>query len=83
VGHSSLEAEADVREDYGMDNTQGHSASIDADAKAVAACIAAGKPIPDDIAVRVRCRADEARRQLLAQHGVQDIGVQIIREIRF
>lgn len=56
--------------------------SVDVDAQIVAAAVAAGKQIPADVAKRVRQRADEARKQLLATHGVQDIGVQIIRDIR-
>jgi hypothetical protein len=55
---------------------------IVADNQIVADCLAAGRPVPLDVAQRVRDRAEQARRQLLAAHGVQDIGVQIIREIR-
>jgi hypothetical protein len=65
-----------------MDINSNQLASVDADAEAVAACIVAGKQIPDDVVVRVRRRAEEARKQLLATRGVQDIGVDIIREIR-
>jgi hypothetical protein len=52
------------------------------DAQIVAECLAAGKAVPPEVAQRVNERADQARRQLLATRGVQDIGVQIIREIR-
>ena len=52
------------------------------DMQIVADCLAAGNAVPQEVARRVRERADQARRQLLASHGVQDIGVQIIREIR-
>jgi hypothetical protein len=48
----------------------------------VADCVAAGKPVPADVVQRVRERADETRRRLLATHGVQDIAVDLIREIR-
>jgi hypothetical protein len=65
-----------------MENNCNNSVSIDRDAQIVAACVAAGKQIPDDVVQRVRQRADEARKELLATRGVQDIGVQIIREIR-
>jgi len=58
------------------------SNSVDLDAQIVVDCVAAGRQVPADVAKRVRERADEARKQLLATHGVQDIGVQIIREIR-
>jgi len=53
-----------------------------ADSRIVAECLAEGKQVPHEVARRVRVRADQARRQLLATQGVQDIGVQIIREIR-
>lgn len=56
--------------------------SADLDAQIVANSVAAGKQVPPDVAKRVRERADAARKQLLATHGVQDIGVEIIREIR-
>ena len=53
-----------------------------ADVQAVADCVAAGEPVPADVARRVRERSAEARRRLLAAHGVQDIGVPAIRELR-
>ena len=67
-----------------MENNYDNSvpANSMADSQIVADCLAAGKQVPAEVARRVRERADQARRQLLASHGVQDIGVQIIREIR-
>lgn len=66
-----------------MENNNGNSVSESkADAQIVADCLAAGKVVPTEVARRVREHADQARSQLLATHGVQDIGVQIIREIR-
>jgi hypothetical protein len=69
-----------------MSTTNTNSAIIPpevmADAQIVADCAAAGKPVPPEVARRVHERAENARRQLLATHGVQDIGVQIIRELR-
>ena len=66
-----------------MENHHDNSVSDNAsDAQIVADCLAAGEPVPPDVARRVRERADRARKQLLATHGVQDVGVQIIREIR-
>ena len=56
--------------------------SIDLDAQIVAEAVGAGKPVPADVAKRVRERADAARKRVLSTHGIQDIGVQIIREIR-
>ena len=52
------------------------------DAQCVADCVAAGVPVPSDVGQRIRKRADQARQEVLAAHGVQDIGVGIIREIR-
>jgi hypothetical protein len=53
-----------------------------ADSQIVANCLALRKPIPPEVACRVRQEADLARKELLAVHGVQNVGVQIIREIR-
>ena len=53
-----------------------------ADAQFVADCVAAGRPIPPEVVRRVQERAALARKELVATHGVQDIGVRIIREIR-
>jgi hypothetical protein len=44
--------------------------------------VAAGRPIPPDVVRRVQERADQARKEVLKAHGVQDIGVPIIRELR-
>lgn len=67
-----------------MENNNKNSVPDDSkvDAGIVAECLATGKRVPVEVARRVRERADQARRQLLATHGVQDVGVQIIREIR-
>jgi hypothetical protein len=56
--------------------------SADADARLVAECVAAGRPIPPEVVRRVQERAERARKELLATHGVQNIGVAIIRELR-
>jgi hypothetical protein len=53
-----------------------------ADMQAVSDALTSGKPVDQEVARRVRQRAEEARQELLATHGVQEIGVQIIREIR-
>jgi hypothetical protein len=53
-----------------------------ADLQAVTDALASGKPLDAEVARRVRERADNARRELLATRGIQEIGVQIIREIR-
>jgi hypothetical protein len=53
-----------------------------ADLQAVTDALTSAKPVDPEVARRVRERAEKARRELLATRGVQDIGVQIIREIR-
>jgi hypothetical protein len=53
-----------------------------ADMQAVTDALTSGKSVDPEVARRVRDRADKARRELLATRGVQDIGVEIIREIR-
>jgi hypothetical protein len=55
---------------------------VTADVQIVADCIAAGAPVPPEVPRRLHERAAEVRREILARHGVQDIGVQIIRELR-
>jgi len=53
-----------------------------ADARLVAECVATGKPIPPELSRRVQERAEKARKKLLETHGIQNIGVPIIREAR-
>jgi hypothetical protein len=53
-----------------------------ADMQAVADAVAAGRRIDPEMARRVKSRADQVRADILAAHGLQDIGVQIIRDIR-
>jgi hypothetical protein len=67
-----------------MENTYPNSVlpEATADAQVIVECVAARMPVPPEVARRVRERADQARKLLLVRHGVQDIGVQIIREIR-
>lgn len=55
---------------------------IAADTAALALAAAEGRAPDPEVVRRVRERAEQARRELLAAHGEQDMGVQIIREIR-
>lgn len=41
-----------------------------------------GKPIPPAIAQRMRARGDRIREETFRQHGLLDIGVPAIRELR-
>jgi hypothetical protein len=56
--------------------------SAEADAYAVLDHVIAGTSVDPELAKRVRERAEAIRRQILATHGVQDIGVEFIRELR-
>ena len=53
-----------------------------ADLQLIVDCVAAGKPVPPEVARRVHERSGRIRQEILEKHGVQDIGVQIIREMR-
>ena len=53
-----------------------------ADARVVADCAATGKPVPPEIAKRVRARSERTRQEVFRQHGLLDIGVPAIRELR-
>lgn len=72
-------------ENGGMDTTTEPStlpAEVRADVDAVLAAITDGRMPDPEAARRVREYAERARRENLARHGVQDIGVRIIRELR-
>jgi hypothetical protein len=53
-----------------------------ADLEAVCKLTAAGKQPDPALARRIRERADHARQEVLQQHGVLDLGVPGIRELR-
>jgi hypothetical protein len=52
------------------------------DARVAMDAIAKGLPIPPDVAKRIHERSEQARKNLLLTHGIQNSGVQIFREIR-
>jgi len=60
----------------------GIPADVLADAQTVAEHAATGQPLTAEVLCRVSERTDKARQRILAAHGVQNIGVQLIREIR-
>ncbi|HEY1376743.1 MAG TPA: hypothetical protein VGF55_08105 [Gemmataceae bacterium] len=62
--------------------TRDTTPTVEADARAVAEALAAGRPVDPAVARRVRDRSDRARRATEARLGVQDIGARIIREMR-
>lgn len=60
----------------------GISPDVMADAEVIAQCVASRKPIPVEIARRVREQAEEITERLRRQFGTLDIGVPAIRELR-
>jgi hypothetical protein len=60
----------------------GISPEVMADAKLVAECVAAGRPIPPEVARRIHEEAQKISERLRQQYGILDIGVAAIRELR-
>jgi hypothetical protein len=56
--------------------------SIQSDIEALAHARAEGRPIDPEIAKRVHERAEQVRADAVRLHGVQNIGVDIIRQAR-
>ena len=52
------------------------------DAKLIAECVAAGKPIPPQVVRRVREDARRITQAVYEKHGFLDIAVPAIRELR-
>jgi hypothetical protein len=65
-----------------MENTNPDALPIQLDLEEVARQAAAGGIIDPQLLRRVQERAEWARQQALQSFGVQEIGVQIIREMR-
>lgn len=63
-------------------NPVGMSPDVLADMKSVADAIAAGRPVSPDVARRVRERSARVQEELLHQHGVREIAVDLIRQGR-
>jgi hypothetical protein len=55
---------------------------IQADADALIQHLTSGKPLDPAVARRIRERGDRIREEILQKHGLQDIGVPAIRELR-
>lgn len=53
-----------------------------ADEEAVMASFVSGKPLDPEVARRVRDRGRQIREEIFRQHGLLDIGVPAIRELR-
>ena len=52
------------------------------DKQAVTEAFLAGRPLDPEVARRVRERADEIRKRMIADYGLQNIGVPLLRQAR-
>ena len=57
-------------------------ADLEADTKAMMESLTTGKPLDPEIRRRIRERGELIRQKIFAEHGVLDIGVPAIRELR-
>src|SRR5438105_3488996 len=62
--------------------TTGVPPDVQADTQLVLECVAAGRPVPPDVAQRIQERAAQIREQVRQTHGERDIATRIIREMR-
>ena len=60
----------------------GIPAELEADTKAVIAKLSTGKPLDPETYRRIRESADRIRDEVFRRHGLLDIGVPAIRELR-
>ena len=56
--------------------------AVDPDLQAVIDHVASGKPLDPEVAKRVRAKGQKIRAEIFQKHGVLDVGVPAIREIR-
>ena len=63
-------------------NTTQTITDIDPDVQAVAEAFAAGRPVDAEVAKRVHERAMRIRDEIYHRHGLVDVGVPAIRELR-
>jgi hypothetical protein len=57
-------------------------ADIEADTQAVIARVLMGKPLAPEVYRRIRARAERVTQEIRRKHGVLNIGVPAIRELR-
>ncbi len=57
-------------------------AEVIADAQLIAECVAAGRPIPPEVVRRVHEEAQKITQAIYEKHGLLDIAVPAIRELR-
>ena len=65
-----------------IEDIAGLAPDLAADTEAVIESMMTGKPLDPEIANRIRERGDRIREEILQKHGVLDIGVPAIRELR-
>ena len=63
-------------------NDTGVRAEVLADAQLIAECVSAGRPIPPEVVRRVREEAQRITEAIYQKHGLLDIAVPAIRELR-
>lgn len=74
-----------MRDNRAMDTAETTTAlppDVRDDMKAVADALAAGRPVPPEVAQRIRARSEKVQEQLRRQYGVREIAVELIREGR-
>lgn len=64
------------------ETTAGVSPDVLADAQAVIDSVSSGKPLDPEVARRVHEHARRIREEIFRQHGLVDLGVPLIRELR-
>jgi hypothetical protein len=64
------------------ETTAGLPPDIQADTDALIQHLTSGKPLDPAVARRIRERGDRIREDILQKHGLQDIGVPAVRELR-
>jgi hypothetical protein len=83
-GAAPVDGALESDDNYGMNKNEPTPipSEIMADLEAVCRQAATGSVTDPELLQRVRTRAEAARQENLARFGVQEIGVQIIREMR-
>jgi hypothetical protein len=60
----------------------GLPSELESDTKAVLELMMTGKPLDPEVAQRIRARGDRIREETFQKHGLLDIGVPAIRQLR-
>ena len=63
-------------------NNTGVRVDVLADAQLIAECVSAGRPIPPEVVRRVHEEALQITQAIFEKHGLLDIAVPAIRELR-